>query len=305
MRQAVVGSLTGAFANFRAKARGDDAAALTYFGVLALGPFLVAIVAAVGLFGREPQTSDAILRWIGEIGPASATDTFRGTIETLVRDKRSAGTLFGVGVAGALWTTSGWLDSFCRVVNDVHGVTDDRGFITRKAGQLVATFAVGLGIVIIALLVVVSGPIASRLAEAVGASNLSLAIWAAVQWPLAAGLAVVLLAALFRFALAREHPSWTTSLIGAAVAVATWAGASIGFGVYVTQFGSYNATYGALGAVVVFLVWLWVTHAAFIFGATVDAELLRRQRRSSTPITTCRHGAPDVSVDLFDDASGS
>jgi membrane protein len=287
----VLAPLAAALRDFQSNARGDAAAGLTYYAVLASVPFMVVIVAAVGLFGQGPRTSNAILEWIGEIGPASATETFRGTVEGVIGDRRSAGTLFGVGIVAALWTTAGWLDAFVRVANDVHGVGEDRRFAVRKAMQLAATFGVSLAVAVLATLAVVSGPLARNVAHAIGAGDGVVTLWSAAQWPIAAALAIVLLAVMFRFAPARNHPSWTTALIGSTVAGTAWTLASVGFGLYVSRFGSYNATYGALGAVIVLLVWLWITHAAFILGVAVDAAVLRARRLApTTPTVTTQTG---------------
>ena len=262
-----------ALRDFKREARGHDAAALTYYAVLAVVPAVVALVAAVGLFGKDPQTTNAILDLIGRIGPSSATETFRGTVEAIIRDKGGAGALFGIGLIGAVWSATGWLDAYFRVANATHGVTEHRSFARRKALQIIATIGLGLAIAILVTLVVVTGPVARESAEAIGAGRGALRAWSIGKWPVVAVLAAALVFVLLRIAPDIRCRPWRSTAIAAIFAVVVWAAASTGFGIYVALFGSYNATYGALGAVVVFLLWLWITNAALILGASVDAHL--------------------------------
>lgn len=277
-RPTILGALRAALIAFHRQGRGHDAAALTYYAMLAIVPSIVALVAAIGLLGQNPQTTDAVLEVIGRIGPQAATETFRGTVEGIIRNKNGAGALLGFGVVGAVWSATGWLNAFFGVANAAHGTTERRGFIRRKALQIAATLGLGLALVALTVLVVVTGPIARDAADRLGVGDGALLVWSICKWPVAAGLAVSLLSVLFRIAPDIHGRTWRSSVIGAALAVLTWAAASAGFGIYVASFGSYNATYGALGAIVVFLVWLWIANAALILGTSVDAQLDRPSR---------------------------
>ncbi len=269
----LLSAILSALRDFQRQARGHDAAALTYYAVLAIVPAVIALVATVGLFGQNPQTTNAILDAIGRIGPSSATETFRGTVEAIIRDKGGAGALLGIGLIGAVWSATGWLDAYFRVANETHGVTEHRPFVRRKALQVIATIGLGLAIAILVTLVVVTGPIARESAEAIGAGRGVLRAWSIGKWPVVAVLAAALVCVLLRIAPDIRGRPWHPTAIGAIFAVVVWAAASTGFGIYVASFGSYNATYGTLGGVVVFLLWLWITNAALILGASVDAHL--------------------------------
>jgi membrane protein len=277
-RPTVLGAARAALMAFHRQGRGHDAAALTYYAVLAIVPSIVALVAAIGLFGQDPQTTDALLELIGRIGPQEATQTFRGTVEGIIRNKNGAGALLGVGVLGAVWSATGWLNAFFGIANAAHGTAERRGFIRRKALQIAATVGLGLALAALTVLVVVTGPVARDAADRLGVGDGALLVWSICKWPLAAGLAVTLLSVLFKIAPDLQGRAWRSSVIGAVLAVLAWAAASAGFGIYVASFGSYNATYGALGAIVVFLVWLWLTNAALILGTSVDAQLDRPSR---------------------------
>ena len=274
-RPTMVGAVRAALLEFHRQGRGHDAAALTYYAVLAVVPAVVALVAVVGLFGQDPETTDAILEIIGRAGPAAATETFRGTVEGIIRNKSGAGALLGAGVVGAVWSATGWLDAFFRVANATHHAVERRPFIRRKALQVGVTLAVGFAMVILTTLVVVTGPIAREAADALGAGDSALNAWSIGKWPCAAVLAITLVGVLFRIAPDVAERELRSSIVAAALAVVAWSTTSAGFGLYVASFGSYNATYGALGAVVVFLVWLWITNAVLIVGASVDARLTK------------------------------
>jgi membrane protein len=277
-RPTILGAVRGAVLAFHRQGRGHDAAALTYYAVLSIVPSIVALVAVIGLFGQDPQTTDAVLELIGRVGPEAATQTFRGTVEGIIRNKDGAGTLLVLGVLGGVWSATGWLNAFFGIANAAHGTTERRGSVRRKVLQIATTLGLGLALAVLVVLVVVTGPIARDAADGLGAGDGALRVWSICKWPVAAGLAVTLLSVLFKIAPDVKGRTWRSSVIGAVLAVVAWAAASAGFGIYVASFGSYNATYGALGAIVVFLVWLWFTNAALILGTSVDAQLSRPSR---------------------------
>jgi membrane protein len=257
--------------DFLRAGRGQDAAALTYYAMLAFVPGVLAVVALIGLFGRDPETTNALLEGVDRIGPASAVETFRGTIEGIITNKGGAGALLGVGLVAGIVSAIAWLDAFFRVAAEIRGKHEALGFVRRKAREAATAIVFGLGLAVLGVLVVVTGPLATRLGEWIGAGDAAVTAWSIGKWPTALALAVGMVAGLFRVALAPASPPGRSILAGAGVAVAAWTVASIGFSFYVGSFGSYNATYGALGGVIVFLIWMWITNAALIVGlATAD-----------------------------------
>jgi membrane protein len=266
-------ALWQAVRDFQRDGRGQDAAALTYYAMLAFLPGLLAVVALIGLFGRHPETTDAVLDGIGRIGPDSAVDTFRGTVEEIITNKGGAGALLGIGVLGAIASATAWLDAFFRVANEICDSHPTRSFIRRKTLQVATAVAVGLGLAVLGVLVVVTGPIATEAGDAIGAGDAVVTVWSIAKWPVALALAVSLVGGLFRIATGSATLRWRSIVAGAVVAVATWTVTSVGFSLYVTSFGSYNATYGALGGIIVFLVWMWLTNAALIVGLTTTTRL--------------------------------
>src|SRR4051812_10687427 len=122
----------------------DWAAALTYYAVLALFPALLVLVALVGVFGQYPQTTDALLRIVGQLGPQSAVDTFRGPITSVVRDKGGAGALLGVGLLGAIWSASAYVGAFIRASNAIYEVQEGRRFWKLRPIQIGVTIVMVL-----------------------------------------------------------------------------------------------------------------------------------------------------------------
>src|SRR5437763_10907299 len=138
----------------------DWAAALTYYGVMSLFPMVLVLVALLGLVGQYPQTSDAMLRIIGHIGPSSAIDTFRKPIEGVVRSKGGAGALLGVGILVSLWSASGYIGAFMRACNAIYEVREGRPFWKLRPLQVAITLVLVVLITGVAIAVVITGPIA-------------------------------------------------------------------------------------------------------------------------------------------------
>ena len=256
----------------------DWAAALTYYAVLSIFPALIVLVSLLGLVGQYPRTSDALLRIVGQIGPSSATDTFRKPIEGVIRSKGGAGALFGVGLLGALWSASGYVGAFMRASNVIYEVPEGRPFWKLRPLQILVTVAVTILVALVAIAIVLTGPLAKAVGDAIGLGGAAVTAWSIAKWPVLF-LVVLLIVAVLYYAAPNVRLSgfrWITP--GTVLAVVLWLVASAGFGVYVAAFSSYNKTYGTLGAVIVFLVWLWISNNALLLGAELNAELERERQ---------------------------
>ena len=262
-------------AEFRADDLTDWAAALTYYAVLSLFPSVIVLIAILGLAGQYPQTSDALLGIIGQVGPPSAVDTFRGPIEDVVKSQGGAGALLGFGLIGATWSASGYVGAFFRAANIVYETREGRPFWKLRPLQILVTIAMTLLLALVAIAIVLTGSLAHAVGDAVGLGSQAVTIWNWAKWPILLVVVAGMIAALYYAAPNVKQPGlrWVTP--GSALALVTWIVASGLFGLYVSQFGSYNQTYGALGGVIVFLVWLWVSNLALLFGLEFDAELER------------------------------
>ena len=262
----------------------DWAAALTYYSVLALFPGLIALVAILGLVGQHPQTTDALLDIVNEVGPASAVDTFRGPIEGVVKSNSGAGALLGVGLLIAVWSASGYVGAFIRAANVIYEVEEGRPFWRRRPLQVAITVAMVLLLAIVAISIVVTGPLARAVGDVIGVGDTAVTAWSIAKWPVIVAIVMGMFTVLYYLAPNVKQPGFKWLTPGGVVAVLIWIAASVGFGFYVANFGSYDKTYGSLGGVIVFLVWLWISNLAVLFGAEFDAELERsRQLAAGLP----------------------
>lgn len=267
-------TLTRTIREFRDDNLTDWAAALTYYGVLALFPALIALVSIVGLFGDPDGTTEALNDIVRDLGPSSAADTFRGPIESITANRETAGVLFFAGLAGALYSASGYVGAFIRASNVIYEVDEGRPFWKLRPLQIAVTVVMVLLAALVSLALVLSGPLATSVGEAVGLSDTLVDIYHVAKWPLLALVVLVMVSLLYyaspNVRLARR---WVTP--GSVLALTLWVLASAAFAFYVGNFGSYDKTYGTLGGVVSFLVWLWITNIALLLGAELNAELER------------------------------
>ncbi|MET7807877.1 YihY/virulence factor BrkB family protein [Micromonospora chersina] len=271
------GVLVRAGRNFVKDNCADWAAALTYYGVLALFPSTIVVVALVGLVSDGPRTVDTVIDLAREIGAGSVVgnDAFVTVVRNVVEQQGSAKVLLSFGLLGALWSASGFIGAFTRASNAIYGVEEGRPFYRLRPVQigLAAVSLVLLAVVAVGL--IVSGPVTDFVGDRLHAGGLTRQVWTVAKWPLLALVAMTLLSLLFWIAPNVRQPRFRWLTPGGALALLAWVVASFGFGLYVANFGSYDVTYGSLGAVIAFLVWLYLSNCALMLGVQVNAELQR------------------------------
>ncbi len=262
----------------------DRAAALTYYAVLSIFPALIAMIALVGLVGNPQTITKELTKLASSIGPASAAQTFKEPIASVANGSSTTGILLIIGVASALWTASGYVGAFMRASNTIYEVEEGRSFIKLRPLQILVTLILVMLLALVLVALVVTGPIASRVGSAIGASTAAVTVWDIAKWPVLLIVVTFMIAVLY-YASPNARLRGLKSIIpGSVLAVGGWLLASAGFAFYVAHFSSYNKTYGALGGVIVMLVWLWITNVAVLLGAEVNAERERsRQLRQGTP----------------------
>jgi membrane protein len=254
----------------------DWAAALTYYAVLALFPALLALVALVGIFGQYPQTTNALVDIARQVsGGNSALNGLKDTINGVVQNKGGAGALLGLGLAGAVWSASGYIGAFMRASNAIYEVDEGRPFWKLRPLQVVITLAMVVLVALVLVALVVSGPLADAVGSKLGLGSAGVTVYQIAKWPLMAGVVLVMLALLYYAAPNARLPRIQWLSPGAIVALVIWVLASALFGFYVANFGSYNKTYGTLGGAISLLVWLWITNLAVLFGQELNAEVER------------------------------
>ena len=262
----------------------DRAAALTYYSVLSIFPALIALVSIVGLVFDPARITKALTDIVSSVGPASAVATFKGPIETLTQSSATAGIMLIVGIAAALWTASGYVGAFMRAANVIYEVEEGRSFVKLRPLQMLVTLLLVLLLAVVLVAVVLTGPLADAVGSAIGLGSAAVTAWDIAKWPVLLAVVVVMIALLYYASPNAKLTGVKSILPGAAVAVVVWLIASAGFAFYVANFGSYDKTYGTLGGVVIFLVWVWLTNVAILLGAELNAERERsRQLAAGTP----------------------
>lgn len=253
----------------------DRAAALTYFGVLAIFPGLLVLVSIMGLLGEDRTQS--VVDELGQVAPGAVSSFLTTVIEQVQGNAGAASVAAIVGLVVALWSASAYVGAFMRASNAVYEVDEGRPMWKTLPLRLFATFALVIMLVLAVVIVVVTGPIAEQVGEVLGIGDAAVVAWGIAKWPVLLILVSLMISFLYRVSPNVKQPGRRWISAGGALAVVLWLVASALFAVYVAFFGSYNKTYGSLAAVIIFLVWLWITNLAILFGAEVNAELHRER----------------------------
>lgn len=250
----------------------DRAATLTYYGVLSTFPGLLVLISVFGLVGGPASEFNTLL---GQVVPGEAGKLLTDAVNQVKATGRAASFVAIAGLAGALWSASAYVAAFIRAANAMHGVTESRPIARRLGLRLLLTVAFGLLVLVCVTVVVLTGDLAGRLGQALGIREGIVTAWNVVKWPALAVLLVVVFAILYRVAPDTRQGRFRWITPGSATAVLAWLMLSGGFTLYLGTLGSYQRTYGAISSVIVFLVWLWLSNLAILFGARLDAELQR------------------------------
>jgi membrane protein len=249
----------------------DWAAALTYYGVLALFPALIALLSIIGLLTDPRELTDALTAVV----PGSAADTLNPVIEQLAGNDSKAGFGLILGLAAAIWSASGYVGAFTRAANVVYETPEGRKIWKLKPLQLLITLIGILFAAVIVAMLVLSGPVVDAVAQAIGVGDTGLTVWNVVKWPVMLVVLALMIAVLYYSTPNVKLRGFTWVSPGAGVAIVVAIVASALFAFYVGNFGSYDKTYGALAGVVIFLIWFWLINLALLFGIELDAEIER------------------------------
>lgn len=276
------GVLKRTFKEFSEDNLTDWAAALTYYGIVAMFPALIALVSILGLIGRS--ATDPLLDNLGSFAPGPAHQILENALNGLTQSRGSAGILFVVGLAGALWSASGYIGAFIRAANVIWDVKEGRPIWRTLPLRLVVTTVMLILLAASAVAVVVTGPLADRVGKLLGIGGVAVTVWDLAKWPVLILVVSVMFSILYYAAPNVRQPGFRWVTPGGTLAVIAWIVASAAFGLYVANFGSYNKTYGSLGAIIIFLVWLWLSNVAILLGAELNAEIERgRQIEAGQP----------------------
>ncbi|MGY1825331.1 YihY/virulence factor BrkB family protein [Blastococcus sp. SYSU DS0541] len=249
----------------------DWAAALTYYGVLALFPALTALAAIVGLFTDPEELTTALTAVV----PQSAAETLNPVIEDVAGQSAPLGFALVLGLVGALWTASGYVGAFTRAANVVYETREGRKVWKLKPLQILITLVGILFAALIVAMLVLSGPVVDAIGQAMGLGETVLTVWTWAKWPVILVILALMVAVLYYSTPNAKLRGFKFVSPGAGVAILVAVVASAAFAFYVANFGSYNATYGALAGVVIFLIWFWLINVSLLFGIELDAEVER------------------------------
>jgi membrane protein len=253
----------------------DLAAALTYYSVLAIFPGLLALFSLVGIFGQAQESVDKIVDILRPLISSHGTlTTIHHRLSDLV-NSGGAGVTLVIGILGALWSASGYVGAFSRAMNRVYEVEEGRPFWRMRPMQVIVTVITVALCAVALVILIVSGPVAASVGKSIGVGDDLVSFWNIAKWPVLAVVVMVIVAVLYHATPNVQFTRIRLITVGSFVAIMVWLAASVGFAFYVTNFGSYNKTYGSIAGVVVGLLWLWITNVALLFGAELDAELER------------------------------
>ncbi|MGW2639064.1 YihY/virulence factor BrkB family protein [Streptomyces sp. NPDC001348] len=268
-------ALKGTVKEFQDDELTDRAAALTYYGVLSMFPALLVLVSLLGVAGES--ATQEVLDNIQRLAPGSARDIIGNAVQEL-RGRGGIGSVMAVvGILLAVWAASGYIAAFIRSANAVYDVPEGRPVWKILPVRVGVTVLLLVLAVISALIVVFTGGVARQAGAALGFGDAALTVWSVVKWPVLVVLVTIMIALLYWATPNVKGRGFRWVTPGSVLALVIWLASSAGFAFYVSNFASYNKTYGTLAGVIVFLVWLWISNIAILLGLEFDAELARRR----------------------------
>ena len=247
----------------------DLAAALTYYAVLAMFPAAIALLSLVSLVGRGPDTVHTIIQIMEKVGAGSQAHTLEPTLLQLSHTP-GGGLALVLGLAGALWSASGYVGAFGRAMNRMYEIDEGRPVWKLRPAMLLVTAVLVVLAAVMMVGLVVSGPVATAIGDQIGVGSGVVTVWNIVKWPVMLVLVALIVAILYWSTPNVRQPRFRWISVGALVAIVVWIVVSALFGLYVSNFSSYDKTYGSLAGVIVFLLWLWLTNLALLFGAELE-----------------------------------
>lgn len=272
------GALKRTFREFMDDKLLDWAAALTYYSILSLFPALVVLMSAVGLVGES--VTRPLLENLQQLAPGQAREVLVNVVRELEGSSGVAGPVALLGLLSAVWASSGYIGGFIRASNAIYEIDEGRPIWKTIPLRIVLTLTMVILLAITVLGVVLTGGVAEWLGDTLGLGSTFVTVWDIAKWPVLAALMSLAIALLFWASPNVRHPGFRWLTPGSVLAVLVWVAASAGFALYVANFASYNKVYGSLAGVVVFLIWLWLSNLAVLFGAEFDAELAREREIS-------------------------
>src|SRR5436305_3933789 len=260
----------------------DWAAALTYYGVLSIFPAIIALVSVLGLIG--PSATQPLVQNLGKLAPGPAQHIFTSAINNVQHGRATAGIVFIVGIAVAVWSASGYVAVFMRASNSIYDIEEGRPIWMTMPVRVGVTVVLLAMLALSAVAVVLTGGLATQVGKLLGVGSTAVTVWDIAKWPVLLVVVSLMFSILYWAAPNVKQPAFRWMSPGGILAVVVWIVASAAFAFYVANFGNYNKTYGTLGGVITFLVWLYISNIAVLLGAEFNAEMERgRQIEAGHP----------------------
>jgi membrane protein len=250
------------------------AAALTYYGVLSIFPALLALVSILGLIGQS--ATQPLLNNLNSLAPGPVKNILSSSLHGL--STGSSTLAFILGLALAIWSASGYIGAFMDAANAVWDAPEGRPIWKRIPVRLGVTIVLLILLAASALAVVLTGPLARNVGNIIGLGSTFVTVWDIAKWPVLVVVVSLMISLLYWATPNVKHPGFPWISAGGLLAVVLWIIASALFAFYVANFASYNKTYGSLGGIIVFLVWLWITNIIILLGAEFNAEMERSRQ---------------------------
>jgi membrane protein len=269
----ILAALKRTFKQFGEDNISDWAAALTYYGVLSIFPGVLVLVSILGMLGRNGQQT--VQGAVNQLAPNQQLHSLVNTVLSQVKDPGTAGLAAIIGIVAAFWSASGYIAAFMRASNAIYDVPEGRPIWKTLPIRVGVTAVVGIMLILSATIVIFTGDLARVVGDAIGLGSVAVTVWSIAKWPVLIILVSLMFAILYWASPNAKTGGFRWVSPGGIFAVLLWALASIAFAIYLANFANYNKTYGTLGGVIAFLVWLWISNIAILFGAELDAELER------------------------------
>jgi membrane protein len=255
------------------------AAQLAYYLILALFPFILVLVSLMGTFGNK-EFASIVLSYFQQVMPEEAYKLIKTYTGNIISGRAEAPYLFSFSILFTIWSASGAFAALINALNRAYDVQETRPFWKVRGLAILMTLGVSVLILVGVLLLVVGEPIGRAIADVFGLGYLFELIWNIARWPVALFFMVFTVALLYYLAPDVNQPfRWITP--GGLIGVLLWVLASVAFSFYVNNFGSYNKTYGSIGVVIILLLYLYISSLTILYGATLNAILVRMKEEIS------------------------
>jgi membrane protein len=252
------------------------AAALTYYAILSIFPMLLALISLLGVIG--PSATQPLIDNLNTLAPGPAKDILSNTLNSLETAQGASTVAFIIGLAAAIWSASGYIGAFMDAANAVWDAPEGRPIWKRIPLRLAITVVLLILLAASALAVVLTGPVARNIGSLIGLGDTFVTVWNIAKWPVLVLVVSFMISLLYWAGPNVKQPGFPWVTPGGLLAVVLWIAASLLFALYVASFASYNKTYGSLGGVIVFLIWLWITNLIILLGAEFNSELERSRQ---------------------------